>query len=147
MNLTCNSAWNPNNSTTGALATATESHRPRADVYDPSLHYVPQRTTEVASSFSTIDFLSALPSTGYTLLRPIPVQLSLVGSDQEWVARFEEANIGMSGDNIDEAKEELAHYILDAIELLSEEEATLIPPLKQSLDMLRSHIRIADADL
>ena len=86
------------------------------------------------------DLITTLPDANYEILEPIPVKLKMEESG-EWIARFEAANIGMTGSDPEEAKELLGYYIIDAMELFLEEEKTLIPKLKRDLNALRHHIK------
>ena len=106
--------------------------------------YAPVPNFVRSASHSTIeDVIEVLPDTNYELLQPIPVQLKL-GEDGGWIARFEAANIGMAGNNPEEAKELLSYYLIDAMESFLEEEKSLIPKLKRDLDALRRYIKFID---
>lgn len=92
---------------------------------------------------SNKDFITTLPDSNFILLKPIPVHLTL--SDWgDWIARFEAANIGMSGSDPEDAKESLAYNILDTMDLFIEEEEELIPKLKRDFDVLRQYIKVRD---
>ena len=97
------------------------------------------RKVSFVKSKSSEAFIDDLPDVKYTLLKPIPVLLNPVGAG-EWVASFEEANIAMSGDDPDDAKESLAYEILYAMESYCAEEEALIPDLKSTLTVLRQSI-------
>lgn len=87
--------------------------------------------------------ITALPEAKHSLLKPIPVRLKPVG-EGEWLASFDEANIAMTGDTPEEAKELLAYNIIDALELFHAKENALIPDLKQALMVLRQYIEISE---
>ena len=85
-------------------------------------------------------FISSLPGEPYTLLRPIPVKIEQVEQD-DFLARFEEANIGMSGETAQEALQNLLIDVLDAFELFCKEETNLGPEPTCQLRVLRRYIQ------
>lgn len=89
------------------------------------------------------DELNVLPDTTYRLITPIPIQVTCVGI-HDWTASFKEANIAMSGNSYDEAKNSLAYDILYTLEDFSAEEGALIPALQDTLRVLRTYIREQD---
>lgn len=112
----------------------------------PSKSYVIKDLCDVNDSNDYNDFDDAiyqLPDAKHTLIQPIPVRLNHVGGG-EWIASFEEANIAMSGDNPEEAKESLAYDIMYAMELFYAEEEALSPNLKQELKVLRQYIQVSE---
>ncbi len=60
------------------------------------------------------------------------------------MASFDEANIAMTGNTPEEAKEFLSYNIIDAVELFHAKEEALIPDLKQTLVVLRQYIEISE---
>lgn len=105
------------------------------------LSYSNAERSKVIPRTSNPIFITELPVAGYTLLKPIPVQIKQA-DDKVWIARFEEANIGMSGHSLEEAKEALVHDIVNALELFLEEEEKLTPKLKENLDVLKEYIEV-----
>ena len=87
--------------------------------------------------------ITELPNATHSLLKPIPIRLKPVG-EGEWIASFDEANIAMTGDTPQEAKELLSYNIIDAVELFHAKEEVLIPDLKQALMVLRQYIEISE---
>ena len=87
--------------------------------------------------------ITELPDATHSLLKPIPIRLKPVG-EVEWMASFDEANIAMTGDTPEEAKELLSYNIIDAVELFHAKEEALIPDLKQALVVLRQYIEISE---
>ena len=87
--------------------------------------------------------ITELPDTTHALIKPIPIRLKSVG-EGEWMASFDEANIAMSGDTPEEAKELLSYDIIDAVELFHANEESLIPDLKRNLMVLRQYIDISE---
>lgn len=102
--------------------------------------------TKTSTSHRGEQFISSppcidkLPSSAYTLIRPIPICLSR-NEDGEWIANFKAANISMSGDDPDEAKELLAEDIMSAFALFLAEEKRLSPRLTQDLAVLRQYMK------
>ena len=92
---------------------------------------------------TTEEFISVLPNDVYELIEPIPVTFEKIDED-EWVARFESANIGISGSDPEDAMEALAHDIVDAMGYFTKEESNLIPTLKDNLKVLRSYIKVRE---
>lgn len=88
---------------------------------------------------SSCEFISKIPVEGYDLLQPIPVSAEKVDNNL-WIARFEAANLGMSGETREEAVNALAHNIVDTLEFYSEEEERLIPKLKEYFDVLLRYV-------
>ena len=95
----------------------------------------------VAELSSVCSTISALPDAPYTLLRPIPVRLE-PGEDGGWVARFEEANIGMSGGDPEDARQMLAEDIVETFALFLAEEATLGPGPQRQLAVLKQYLQV-----
>ena len=85
--------------------------------------------------------IAALPDAPYTLLRPIPVRLE-PGEDGGWMARFEEANIGMSGGDPEDARQMLAEDIVETFALFLAEEATLGPGPQRQLAVLKQYLQV-----
>ena len=107
-------------------------------------HTCTMHTSETYTEpFSGDGFITVLPDDRYTLLQPIPVQI-IPTEDGSWIARFELANIGMSGSDPHDAKESLAYDIVDMMDIFTEEEDMLIPKLKRDLDVLRRYIRVRE---
>jgi hypothetical protein len=77
------------------------------------------------------------PGEPYRTLKPIPVTLHWTGT--EYLARFEEANIAMTGETCSEAIDNLTADILDTFEDYSAE-AALGPAPRHQLAVLRRHI-------
>ncbi len=93
-----------------------------------------------SSTYYNNQYIAELQVEGYTLLRKMPVSLEKVDGGT-WIAKFEKANIGMSGNSIADAKEALAYDIVDTFKLYNDEEENLIPKLKGYLDVLRDYIK------
>lgn len=75
----------------------------------------------------------------YRVLRPIPIKIA--SSDRGWIGSFYDANIHASGGTHGEAIENLRSLILEAYEMLSEENhATLGPEPAKQLARLRCFI-------
>ena len=87
--------------------------------------------------------ITVLPDSPHSLLKPIPIRLKLVGNG-EWMASFDEANIAMTGDTPEEAKELLSYNIIDVVEFFHAKEEALIPDLKQALMALRQYIELSE---
>lgn len=84
-------------------------------------------------------FIASLPSESYFFLRPIPVVIEQPGPG-EFLARFEEANIAMSGETPEDARESLLANILDVFELFTDEETKLGPEPARQLWVLRKYL-------
>lgn len=95
----------------------------------------------VAELSSVCSTIAALPDAPYTLLRPIPVRLE-PGEDGGWMARFEEANIGMSGGDPEDARQMLAEDIVETFALFLAEEATLGPGPQRQLAVLKQYLQV-----
>ncbi len=85
------------------------------------------------------DVITARLGTSYALLRPIPVAVEQVGPD-DFLAHFEEANIAMSGETAEDARESLLANILDVFDLFTNEEASLGPEPARQLGVLRKYL-------
>lgn len=81
--------------------------------------------------------IGEFPGEPYAVKTPIPVVVEWTGAD--FVARFEEANIAMSGNTRSEALGNLAATILDTLEDYSSE-PTLGPGPAHQLAVLRQYI-------
>jgi len=88
------------------------------------------------SSWTTV--IGDFPGEPYRTLNPISVTLEQTGD--EYLARFQEANIAMTGRTESEALGNLAADILDTYELYSAEEAHLGPEPAKQLATLRRYI-------
>ena len=64
--------------------------------------------------------------------------------DGTWVANFDEAGIGMPGDDPIDAKDALAENIAYAMEVFLSEEEKLSLNLARELAVLRRYIRVVD---
>ena len=87
------------------------------------------------------DAIDILRDEPYILLQPIPVRIKEGEEGGGFVACFQEANIGMSGDSPEEARGNLIADILDAFELLLSEESTLGPEPSRQLAVLRRFLQ------
>lgn len=83
--------------------------------------------------------VSSLENEEFELL--VPFVLTIEEEEGEFLARFEEANIAMSGDTEKEAIENVLADILDTFILFSREETNLGPEPARQLSVLRRHIR------
>lgn len=93
----------------------------------------------ISSGSSTVsDPIVSLPSEDHRVLIPIPVVFE--ESEDGWVAWFEHAGIGMSGDTRAEAKELLGHDILESFILYSEESGNLGPGPTAQFKILKAYI-------
>lgn len=88
-------------------------------------------------------FIHELPEQGFELCKDIPV-LCEADEDNNWLAQFERANIGMPGNSVSDACEALAYDIVYAFDSFTSDEQTLGNPLKEQLEVLREYIRKAD---
>ena len=86
--------------------------------------------------------ITVLPEGAYSLREPIPIVMESLESG-EWIAKFDEANIAMTGDTPEEARELLAYNIVDAIELFYSHQEALIPDLRQTLQVLLHYIELS----
>lgn len=91
-------------------------------------------------TYDALFLVHDLPDQRYELLQPLPFALEK-GTDGAWTARFEEANISMTGWSIAEAQQALVDDVVDAFEIFLEEEETLGPGPKQQLAVLRQYMR------
>ncbi len=88
----------------------------------------------------------SLPTDEYKLVKPIPVIIERTESG-EYLAHFDEANIGMTGETSDEARENLILDVLDTFALFLEEEDNLGPEPARELSVLKGYlIRNASRD-
>ena len=74
----------------------------------------------------------------YRVLQPIPVDIRRIG-DEDFLARFHEANIAIGGRDPQDAYQGLVAYILDTFEALNNE-ARLGPDAMAQLEVLRTYI-------
>jgi len=84
--------------------------------------------------------VSSLPSEEFDLLAQFILKIE--EEEGEFLACFEEANIGMSGGTKEEAIENLLADILDTFALFSKEETNLGPGPARQLSVLRRYIRL-----
>lgn len=75
---------------------------------------------------------------GYTVLAPIPVTIELV-EDATYLARFDEANIAITGTDKQDAYQSLVAEVLDTFDMLATE-ANLAPAAAAQLAVLRAYI-------
>ena len=85
------------------------------------------------------DFITDLNEDGYTLLRPIPVQIERE-DDGHATASFGEANIGIGGTSDQDAFQSLFAEILDTFDDLIDAEEHLGPDALHQLGVLRTYI-------
>jgi hypothetical protein len=83
--------------------------------------------------------INSFPGERYTLLKPIPVKIERIG-ENDWVASFEDANLGMSGESQQEAFQNLIADILDTFETFGREEHNLGPEPSRQMAILREYI-------
>jgi hypothetical protein len=76
---------------------------------------------------------------GYRVLRPIPVVYE-IASDTDVEARFDDANIAMSGNSRLDARQALVEEMLSTFDDYTADEAALGPGPKQQLALLRTYI-------
>ena len=89
------------------------------------------------------DCITELPDARFILTEPIPVRMEQC-EDGTWAANFDEAGIGMPGDDPIDAKEALAENIVYAMEVFLSEEGKLSLNLRRELAVLRRYIRVMD---
>lgn len=75
---------------------------------------------------------------GYRLLQPIPYEINPLRAD-DFLATFDEGNIGISGDDAQDAYQSLVAEILDTFDRLSSE-PRLSPAASRQLEVLRRYI-------
>ena len=85
-----------------------------------------------------IDFITDLGEAGYSVLRPIPVEIKRIGP-ADYEASFSEANIAMSGTSGQDAYRALVADILDTFDTLRAEE-DLGPGATEQLHILNTYI-------
>ena len=123
------------------------NHHKSAQVYEDASSFMLYLVNSLPTAHYCIDdvavHIAELPDAAHVLLKPIPIRLKSVG-EGEWMASFDEANIAMTGDTPEEAKELLSYDIIDAMELFHANEESLIPDLKQNLMVLRQYIDISE---
>ncbi len=84
-------------------------------------------------------FIYSFPGEPYVIREPIPVNIERLGVN-DCIARFEEANVAMSGETEQEAFQNLIAEILDAFEALSGEANNLgLEPARQ-LGVLNKYV-------
>ncbi len=88
------------------------------------------------------DTIRSLPDPRYDVIQPILIQLKRESPDN-WIARFEEGNISMSGTSPEDAKQSLADDIVYALDLFLSESGTLSPVLTRELCALKQHVRVS----
>ena len=82
---------------------------------------------------------SDLHEDGYTVLRPILIEIERIG-DTDFTASFKEANIAIGGLDRQDAYQALVAEILDTFDALTEEENNLGPDAATQLQTLRAYI-------
>ena len=98
---------------------------------------------DMALSPIVIDRITELPNPRFILNEPIPVRMEQC-EDGAWSANFDEAGIGMTGDDPIDAKEALAENIAYAMETFLSEEERLSINLRRELAVLRRYIQVVD---
>jgi hypothetical protein len=83
--------------------------------------------------------IKSLPTDEYELIQPIPVTIEKTEA-KEYLARFDEANIGMTGETSSEAMENLIFDVLDSFTLFLEEEKSLGPEPARELNVLKRYL-------
>ncbi len=83
--------------------------------------------------------ITTLPSEPYKLLKPIPVTIAWV-ADHEFLASFQEANIAMTGDNPQDAFQNLLAEILDTYEDYTDDGVLLGPEPQRQLEVLKTYL-------
>ncbi len=109
------------------------------EVMSPELFRVKGRGGYSSGPSSTSFTVSSLPSEEFDLLAPFILKIE--EEEGEFLACFEEANIGMSGGTKEEAIENLLADILDTFALFSKEETNLGPEPARQLSVLRRYIQ------
>ena len=95
--------------------------------------------TVVTASHPADEIINELPGDNhFQLVLPIPVRLEQ--HDDCWVAWFDEAEIGMSGETKEESVELLSYDIRDAFILFSEQQNRLGPGPASQFNVLRKYI-------
>lgn len=84
------------------------------------------------------DVINDLEEAGYRVLRPIPFEIRRIGIG-DFEASFSEANISISGSDMDDAYQALVAEILDTFDLLPKERK-LGPDAAGQLRILRTYI-------
>lgn len=97
-------------------------------------------STDESVELPNSDFIGNFPGEPFVLLQKIPLNIRRIDA-YNYLAEFEEANIGMSGDSREEAIENLACTILDTFENYEKEEHRLGKEPSRQLTVLRSYIR------
>ena len=82
--------------------------------------------------------IDSFPGTGYSLIKPIEVEISY--DDGEYLAQFTEAEITTSGDTREETIEWLRNTIVSLYELYDKERVVLGPLPRRQLDVLETYI-------
>jgi hypothetical protein len=95
------------------------------------------RALEADASFQT--HIVQFPGEPYALRRPMPVAIQMLEAD-DFEARFEEANLAVSGETIQEAFQNLAIEILNIFEIFNEEESNLGPEPTRQLRVLKQYL-------
>jgi hypothetical protein len=83
--------------------------------------------------------LTTLGAEPFDVIREIPVVVS--PEDDGYLATFLDANIGIAGDNKEEAVANLQMLLVDMFDDLEAQETRLGPRPKQQLAILRTHMR------
>lgn len=113
-------------------------------IMNVALSLSPSLTENAVFPFSVpIGYIKELPDQRYYLLQQIPVHYR-EEEENVYVACFKEANICMSGESLEEAKESLAYDIVEAWELLLEKEDKLGAGLRRNLAVLRRYVCARD---
>jgi hypothetical protein len=96
-------------------------------------------TSEPEADVSFQTHIEQYPGEPYALRRPIPVTIQKLEAD-DFEARFEEANLAVSGETIQEAFQNLAIEILNIFEIFNQEENNLGPEPTRQLRVLKQYL-------
>lgn len=83
--------------------------------------------------------ITSFPGEAYIVREPIPVMIERLG-ESDFLARFVQANLAMSGETEQEAFQNLVAEILDAFDALSQERTNLGPEPVRQLDVLDKYL-------
>jgi hypothetical protein len=92
-----------------------------------------------SASFPIVEHIRDLPGEPYTLAAPIPVTVRR-SSSIEFLARWDEANVAMTGDSPSDAMMLLVADILNTYEDYCDESGNLGPEPARQLDVMRRYI-------